>query len=325
MTTLKNNHYLVILSGGWGTRLWPLSSKEKPKQFLHINSNLTLIEQTVFTFQKIFNKSNIYLTTTKNYQKLAHKYWHNLIIEPQKRNTALAIFLATKTIYEQNSKAIITIVPADHIYPKLNKNLIIIKNCQINCQKHPNFIYLLGQKPQKPDKSFTYLKNNDKKIIKIVEKPSLKYSQKLLNKSIISADSFTFSAKFLFGLIKEKNIDMNYNTAPPISFEKFLKTIKEKLSIYSDKFEFTDLGEWKNIFDIIPKDKNNIATNSKHLFNYKSNKSLILTGNKNKTYGLVGIDNLAIIDTPDALLICNMANDLSYNVKNLVKKIHEKK
>lgn len=316
MTTLNNNHYLVVLSGGWGTRLWPLSSKEKPKQFLHINSNKTLIEQTVSTFQKIFKKNNIYLTTTKNYQKLSRQYWPNLIVEPKKRNTALAIFFATQKIFDQNKNAIITVVPSDHIYQKPNFNLNIIKKCQQNCQKHPQFIYLLGQKPQKPDKSFTYLINSDKKIKKIVEKPSLKYSEKLLNKSIISADIFTFSAKFLINLIVP---------IPPISIEKFLKTIKEKLSIYSDNFEFTDLGEWKNVFDIIPKDKDNLATNSKHLFNYKSVKSMVLTSDKDKTYGLVGINNLAIIDTPNALLICNMAHDLSYNVKNLVKKIHDKK
>lgn len=324
MTTLNNNHYLIILSGGWGTRLWPLSTKEKPKQFLHINSSNCLVKQTIIAFEKIFKRNNIYLTTTKNYNKLARACWKNIIIEPKKKNTALAIFFACNKIVKENKNAIITIIPSDHIYKKVQQNLSIIKECQQYCQKHPNLIYLLGQKPQKADKSFTYLINSGKKIKKIIEKPSLKYSKHLLKKSILSADTFTFSAKFLSDLIKNNNIDLNYNTAKAISFEKFLKTIKEKLQIFSDQFEFTDLGEWKNIFDFLPKNKDAIATNSKHFFNYKSGKSLVLTGNKQKIYGLVGINNLAIIDTPYALLVCNLDHDLSYNVKNLVKKIHDK-
>jgi len=320
-----NNHYLIILSGGWGTRLWPLSTKEKPKQFLHINSNKSLVEQTINTYKNLFLTKNIYLTTTKNYQKIAHKNWHNLIVEPKKKNTALAIFLATQSIYKQNKNAIITIIPTDHIYPNPNINLSLIKKCQIHCQKNPNNIYLLGQKPKKSDKSYTYLVNNKDKIKKIIEKPSLEYSKKLLKKSIISADTFTFSANLLINIIKIQNIDTNYDTAPTISFEKFLKNNLDILSIYSQEFEFIDLGEWKNIFDIIPKDKNEIATNSKHFYNFKSSKSLLLTGNKHKTYGIVGLENIAIIDTPGELLICNLANDLSYNVKDLVKQIHEKK
>ena len=320
-----SNHYLVVISGGWGTRLWPLSTKEKPKQFLHINSSKSLIEQTINTYEKLFLSENIYLTTTNNYKKIAYKHWGNIIVEPKKKNTALAIFLATKTIYKQNKNAIITIVPTDHIYSNPSQNLTTIKNCQIFCQKNPNYIYLLGQKPTKADKSYTNLINKENRIKKIVEKPSLVYSKKLLNKSIISADTFTFKASLLCEIIENQKIDTNYNTAPPISFEKFLKNNLNILSIFSDKFQFTDLGEWKNVYDIIPKDKNKIATNSKHFFNYKSKNSLLLTGNKHKTYGIVGLKNIAIIDTPGELLICNLENDLSYNVKNLVKQINEKK
>jgi mannose-1-phosphate guanylyltransferase len=321
----NSNHYLVILSGGWGTRLWPLSTKEKPKQFLHINSNKSLVEQTINTYNNLFLTKNIYLTTTKNYQKIACKHWKNLIVEPRKKNTALAIFLATQSIYKQNKNAIITIVPTDHIYKNPTQNITLIKKCQIHCQKNPNYIYILGQKPEKPDKSFTYLINQQKNIVKIVEKPSLLYSKKLLHKSIISADTFTFSAEFLTKIINNQNINTDYNTALPLSFEKFLKNNLDILSIYSDKFEFTDLGEWKNVFDILPKDKNKIVTNSKHFNNFESKNSLLLTGNKHKEYGIVGLNNIAIIDTPGELLICNLENDLSYNVKNLVKQINEKK
>lgn len=321
----NSNHYLVILSGGWGTRLWPLSTKEKPKQFLHINSNKSLVEQTINIFKELFPQKNIFLTTTKNYRNIARKHWSNLIIEPKKKNTALAIFFATQTIYKQNKNAIITIIPSDHIYKNPKHNLFLIKKSQIYCQKNPDYIYLLGQKPIKADKSFTYLINKEKKIKKIIEKPSLQYSEKLLHKSIISADTFTFKATLLSKIIENQNIDTNYNTASPISFEKFLKNNLEILSIYSNKFDFTDLGEWKNVYDIIPKDKYKIATNSKHFYNFKSCKSLLLTGNKHKTYGVVGLNNIAIIDTPGELLVCNLAHDLSYNVKNLVKKINEKK
>lgn len=322
---LTKNHYLLILSGGWGTRLWPLSSKEKPKQFLHLFSKKTLIQERIETFKNLFLNKNIFLVTTKNYRQLAKKNWPNLILEPKKKNTALAIFFATQLIYKKNKNAIITIVPSDHLYQNPKENLLLIKKCQILCQKEPHQIYLLGQKPNKPDKSFTYLINQKKQIIKIVEKPSLKYSEKLLNKSIISADTFTFSANLIIDIIQKEKINTNYNTAKSISFEKFLKSNIDILSIYSDKFQFTDLGEWKNVYDLLPKDAQKISTNSQNYFNFSSSKSLILTSQKDKKYGTVGINNLAIIDTPSALLICNLDHDLSYNVKDLVKKIHESK
>jgi len=325
MISQNKDHYIVILSGGQGTRLWPLSTKAKPKQFLKINSHINLIEQTTTVFQKYFSKQNIFLVTTKNYQRIAHKYWKNLIVEPKKKNTALAIFYSTSKIYQKNKNAIITIIPSDHYYQNIDYNLSLIQKSQEYCQKNPQSIYLFGQKNTKPDKSFTYLVNKDQKIIKIVEKPSLKYSSILIKKGIISADTFTFSAKLLIDFIQEEKINLNYNTANPISFEKFLKTKKDKLALFSDKFEFIDLGEWKNVFDILPKDRNEIATNIKNIYQYKSVKSLIISENKKKIYGLVGCNNLAIIDTPQALLVCNMAHDLSYNVKNIVKQIHDKK
>jgi mannose-1-phosphate guanylyltransferase len=322
---LNSNHYLVILSGGWGTRLWPLSTKGKPKQFLHINSNKSLIEQTLNLFGKLFIKKNIILVTGKQYKNISRKYWKNIIVEPKKKNTALAIFFATQAIYKKNKNAIISVIPSDHLYQNPKENLLLLAKCQLDCQKKPEHIYLLGQKPKKADKSFTYLVNKKTIITKIVEKPSLKYSQKLLNKSIISADTFTFSANLLVNITKSQNIDTNYKSAPAISFEKFLKNNIGILSIYSDEFEFVDLGEWKNVFDISPKNKEGIASNTNKLHHYKSNKSLVLSENKKKIYGLVGCENLAIIDTPNALLVCNLSNDLSYNVKDLVKKINEKK
>ena len=120
-------HYILILCGGTGPRLWPLSRKHNPKQFLPIFSKDSVLEQTIKRAQRIVNTENIYIVSTDNYLKkiikIAQKFGltKNIIIEPDKKNTALAILYATTRIKQIDPNAIISTLPSDHYIKNISK------------------------------------------------------------------------------------------------------------------------------------------------------------------------------------------------------------
>jgi len=347
-------HYIFILCGGTGPRLWPLSRKSKPKQFLSFFDKKSILEQTIKRSQRIVDNKNIYIVSGNDYVdrilKIAKDFnlTKNIIIEPEKKNTALAILYATIKIKQIDPNAIISTFPADH-YIKNTARLKQTLNKAKTVAHLTDTIVTIGIKPTKAESSYGYICPSQKiddyyTVSKFIEKPDLEKAKNLIEKkSYWNSGIYTFSVSTLLSEFEklqpdylkiamdlEKNLDYPkkieqiYKQSPNLSIDKAISEKTSKMTMIPATFDWNDIGEWHTIFESLPKKKDNHAIiNSKTQFLSTNSKGCLISGLDKKLIGLVGVDNLAIIDTPDALLICNL--DSSYNVRDLVSLIVKSK
>jgi len=344
----KTTHYIVILCGGTGPRLWPLSRVDHPKQFLKIFTDNSLLKETVLRAQKIVPPENIYIITNKKYQNLIQKDLktlvksRNIIGEPQKKNTAMAILYATAIISNLNPEAVISTFPADHF---IGSNTNFTKDIKRAASiASSNSIVTIGIKPTSPSPSFGYITVDSKnKVSKFTEKPTVNEAQKLITKKNCYWNSgiYTFSIKNLINefhlyakeylplytqlqenLNHQRVIDKIYSLSPTLPIDVAISEKSKNFVLIPATFYWNDIGEWKSIYQELPKKENQIAPLSKDVQYVEiGSKNCLVSANSKKLVGLIDVNNLAIIDSPDALLICNIAKDGSFRVRDLITKI----
>lgn len=342
------NHYIVILCGGTGPRLWPLSRVDNPKQFLNIFSEKSLLKETFLRAKRIVPPENIYLVTNQKYLSHTKKDLRglvdtsNILCEPQKRNTAMAILFASAIISQKNPDATITTFPSDHFINQLSKFDHDIKKSYDLAQK--KLIITFGIKPNSPSPSFGYINvDSNNHVIQFIEKPTVSVAQKMIQKKSFYWNSGIYTFKIttlldefklhakdylaLFYKLQEngqqpKILQKVYSLSPSLAIDVAISEKSKNMSLIPASFNWNDIGEWKSIYQELPKTGNNFATLSKDVnFLEVNSKNCLISANTNKLVGLVDVNNLAIIDTPDALLVCNIAHDGSYRVRDLITKM----
>lgn len=350
MATKTKDHFIVILCGGTGPRLWPLSRATYPKQFLNIIGDKSLLLQTINRSLSIVKPQNIFVITNYKNVKDIEKTTKNLlpkeniIIEPQKKNTAMAILYATATIKNINPCACITTLPADH-YIKDIKKFTADLNKTSEIANSTNAIVIIGIKATSPNPSYGYIatsktKNEYLKVNQFIEKPDLKTAQKLINQNCYwNAGIYTFSistlesefakhqpeyfklySKLICELDSSKSIEKIYSLSNNLAIDFAISQKSKNIVLIPASFDWNDVGEWNAIFSQLKKNpQGNASFKEETQYLEVNSKNCLISGTNNKLIGLVGVENMAIIDTPDALLICNL--DQSHNVRDLVTKI----
>lgn len=345
---VKTSHYIVILCGGTGPRLWPLSRVDRPKQFLNIFSENSLIKETFLRAKRIVPVENIYIVTNDKYLSLIKKNLKNLVIsdnilcEPQKKNTAMALIYASAIISQKNPNATITSFPSDHFISQLTNFDSDIKKSYHLAQNE--LIVTFGIKPNSPSPSFGYIEVDKKNnVTKFIEKPTVSAAQALIQKNNIYWNSgiYTFQTNTLIQEFKihakeyiplfyklqesyqhPRIIQKIYSLSPSLAIDVAISEKSKKMILIPATFNWNDIGEWKSIYQQLPKVGNNIAVLPKNIkFVEVNSKNCLISTNPNKIIGLVDVNNLAIIDTEDALLVCNIADSGSFHVRDLVTKI----
>lgn len=347
MVKKTTTHYAVILCGGTGPRLWPLSRVDNPKQFLNIFSEKSLLKETFLRAKRIVPSKNIYIVSNKKYLSLIRKNlrglveFKNILCEPKKKNTAMAILFAAAVISQKCPDATITTFPSDHFIGQLSKFDHDIKESYHLAQS--KVIVTFGIKPNSPSPSFGYIQIDSKnKVIQFIEKPIVSLAQKLIQKNNFYWNSgiYTFLINTLIDEFKlyskeyvplfnklcegqhSKLLQKIYSLSPSLAIDVAISEKSKKMILIPASFSWNDIGEWKSIYQELPKTGNNIATLPKNVKYLEVNsKNCLISSDSKKMIGLVDVSNLAIVDTPDALLICNIANDGSFHVRDLVTKI----
>lgn len=348
MPKSNNSHYALILCGGTGPRLWPLSRVDRPKQFLNLFSENSLLKETFLRAKRIIPSENIFVITNQKYKNLIKKNLgslvedNNIICEPQKKNTAMAILYAASVISKKDPNATITSFPSDHFISQLTKFDSDIKKSFDLAQLKQ--IITFGIKPNSPSPSFGYIKTNkDHKVLEFIEKPKVALAQKLIQDKNIYWNSgiytfridtllseFNLHAKAYIPLYNKllenghhsKIVQKIYSLSPSLAIDTAISEKSKNMFTIPATFNWNDIGEWKSIYQELPKDSNHNATLEKNIKYLEVNsKNCLISSDSQKLIGLVDVNNLAIIDTPDALLICNINSDGSYKVKDLVTKI----
>ncbi|MDI6717477.1 MAG: mannose-1-phosphate guanylyltransferase/mannose-6-phosphate isomerase [Patescibacteria group bacterium] len=338
------NLYGVILAGGSGTRLWPISRELYPKQLLKLFGNKTLIQQTFARLKKIISPEHIYIITSGSfadgvYLQLRHLGLErgNIIIEVARKNTGPAAALASKKIFEKDKAAVILVSPADHI---IKSEAEFFKNVKAAVKEAGRgFLVIFGISPNYSNIDYGYiktsLKNKDKKlktvlaVEKFIEKPDFKKAKKLIDENYLwNSGIFVWKAKTVLNEIKNhlpkvhKAINSDnrklYSSLQAVSIDEGVLGKSNKIRVVPASFKWTDIGSWKTLHDFLPKNSDNNVLTGK-IFALECKNSLIHGTSEKRAIMAIGLNNLAVVDTEDAVLISH--KDKTHNVKKLLKKM----
>ncbi len=347
---------IVILAGGGGTRLWPLSRVGSPKQAQPFLDSQTLLEHTWARLRNGFSASDIFVATTAAQVKIIKKQLPellngNLIIEPMARNTGPAVALATLVINQSYPGEAVVTVNSDHYIKNEDQFIKVLKNGEKVIRKISNELILFGIKPSYPEIGYGYIKLS-KLITKLsnqsiyqvgefVEKPRINKAKRLLvgGRHLWNSGMFLFYPEILFKLlevncplfyknlkkiklIKQKNgaftvSPSSYLKLDSKSFDYLLVEKLKNLAVMPMNIEWADVGHFRTIYDILSVGKNSNVVKGKTI-SYNSRGNLIYSLS-NKLIATVGVNDLVIVDTGDAMLVCH--KDKTQEVKQVVEEI----
>ncbi len=354
----SNPHlYVVILCGGGGTRLWPLSRNATPKQFIDLVGQETLFEKTLKRAKLLVDDSHIYIMTNQAYADIVKKLSatiprNNIITEPAKKNTAMAMGTISAIIHARDPQAVIVNLASDHLIGDdtgFAKAMLAAANVAAN----KKYIVTVGITPSFPHTGLGYIhadqtieQLDDLPVIKVVgfrEKPDLATAEKFLSEGnyFWNANLYTWSTELILDEFAKLSPHL-YSCIKPImesvDQESFLPTLQEqysqaaeeqidtaisektdKLAVIPGNFGWTDIGSWNVVYEEVGKDDlgNALIAREKGAdwLAIDTNNSLVSTHKKQVV--TIGLDDIVIVDTPDAMLV--MHKDRSQDVKKIVE------
>lgn len=341
--------YVVILAGGSGTRLWPISREYYPKQFLKILGNKTLIQQTFKRLKKIIPPQKIYITTNRIFvdeiiTQLSNLGFNeqNIIIQPTDRNTGPAIAQASKRIFDKDNQAIIVTCPSDHFIQPESEFISYIKAAYKLAKR--NLLVTFGVKPKIPTSEYGYIlpkKSNSLsvnsytsyKVEEFIEKPDTKTAKALITKGAFwNSGIFIWKAEVILNEINKYNpalyqaLEENelssspnkkYFSLDPISIDCGILEKSDLIWVLPVSFDWEDIGSWQALYKLLPKDpKYNVVNN--RVLNLNCRDCLIY-GTNNRFVAAINLKDLIIVDTPDCVLVTN--RNSTHQIKSALKQI----
>ncbi len=341
--------YGVILAGGFGDRFWPKSKPDTPKQLLSITGKKTLLEETLTRIAPLIPRERILIVTNKNIgdkilSGISSLTQDNIIVEPGRKNTAPAIALAALYLRKKDKDASFVVLPADHFIPDEEKFLKILSLGYELAQKKENLI-TFGIKPTRPETGYGYIEVDKKveikngisiyKVHSFKEKPNLDTARGFIAQggyfwnsgifiwhvqAILNAFS-KFMPGLYSGLIKIQNcreaeLEEFYQEVENISIDFGVMEKAKNILMLEGDFIWDDVGSWKALERIYPKDENNNVVLGEHVGIDTQN--CIIRGDK-KMIATLGISDLIIVDSGEAILIC--AKERAEEVKKIVEKL----
>lgn len=317
--------FSIILCGGSGTRLWPLSRKNYPKQFLSLYGENSLLRETYLRMRKIMPPENIILVTNQdNFFNVFNQIkgieknlvQQNVLAEPASLNTAPAIALAVKFIAEtKKSKPSepLIILPSDHY---IGDEAKFLKTVTVAAGQAKDNIGVIGITPTKPETGYGYIKKGKKekyfyKVLEFKEKPDKRTAEKYLksgkyvwNSGMYISNEKTFSEELekhcpkISREYKKNYADFvkNFKKLPSISIDYAISEKSQKLVVFEGNFNWSDIGSFDSLAEIRLKDKN-----PRHL-NFDS-KGVYVHTDSNRLVATLGVENINIVETADCVLV----------------------
>jgi mannose-1-phosphate guanylyltransferase len=344
---IMENNYCVIMAGGVGSRFWPLSKMNKPKQFLDIlGTGRTLLQMTFDRFIKICPAENIYIVTSTNYKQIIKEQLPELsdeqiLLEPARRNTAPCIAYANYKIFKKNPNANIVTTPSDHLILKENEFTKVIHE-GLKFVSNKDAMLTLGIKPGKPETGYGYIQVNgnknhieNKNIFKVktfTEKPDKKLAKIFFDSGEFfwNAGIFIWSLKTIMNAFEthlpeidslfKEGIDVyntkdeasfiknTYNDCRNISIDYGIMEKADNVYVYGSNFGWADLGTWGSLHDNISKDENNNSIIGENIFSYNT-ENCIVNMPEEKLVVLQGLKNYIVVESDGVLLICKKEDE----------------
>jgi mannose-1-phosphate guanylyltransferase/mannose-6-phosphate isomerase len=352
MSQIKNKLQPVILAGGSGTRLWPISRRNLPKQFNQFRDGKSLFQLTLERAKKISNKIPVIVTNKDTYfialqQSKEIDIEIKTILEPLAKNTAPAILLASLYVDSIYGDTKIIVLSADHVMED-NSFIELVHDYAFKAENTDMIIF--GVSPSYPEVGYGYIETTDKKsvikkVIKFKEKPTIDLAKEYLEKGnyLWNAGIFLFSSTFFkdamtlhapeisnccMNAINETKLtedvirvnDKNFLNCPSISIDYALIEKIEDILVIDIGSSWSDVGTWMNYKKAFNEDKNGNVGDDYTMF--EKTKNTFVKSTTSKDICIYGLDNIAVIDTEDALLVMDIKN--SSQIGTVVEKYRVK-
>ena len=347
----ENRDYCVIMCGGIGSRFWPFSRKQQPKQFLDfLGIGRSMLQLTYDRFAKVIPKENIIIATNEAYTGLVKEQLpdvpeQNILAEPARRNTAPCIAWATYHLRNINPDANIVVTPSDHIILKEEEFKTVIREC-LDFTRDRDALLTIGIKPNRPETGYGYIQvdenidDNFYTVKTFTEKPELDLAKVFIETGEFYWNSgiFFWNAKSITAAIERYQpllattlcfgenlkgdeergcIERHFPFCPNVSIDFAIMEKAENVYVRLADMGWADLGTWESLYELSPKDKNqNAILRCGTLLNGCKNNIIALP--EDKLAIIQDMDGYLIAEHDNVLIICKKADEA-----NLRKYVNE--
>jgi mannose-1-phosphate guanylyltransferase len=345
---MSQSLYALVLAGGSGERFWPLSRKARPKQLLKLVSQKTLLEETLARVDGLVPHERILILTNVEQEKSVRALLkdfpkENIIAEPAKRDTAAAVALGTGWVAMRDHAATMIVLPADHVIKDAKAFQETMKLAAATAEETGGLV-TIGIKPTWACPGFGYIELGDAikkdvhRVVRFREKPNVDLAESFVRAGNFRWNSgmFVWSVPTLLSEFNrhapkladfisqlrakgnfEKVLSERFNKLPRISFDYTIMEKADRVFAVEAGFDWDDVGSWSAVAKYFKQDEHGNATNSETTLSDSTNN--IVFGDDDGKIALLGVHNLIVVRTGDALLICHRHQ--AEKIKHLVGKL----
>ncbi|MBI5858299.1 MAG: mannose-1-phosphate guanylyltransferase [Sphingobacteriales bacterium] len=355
---MNKHHYVAIMAGGIGSRFWPMSRANFPKQFLDIlGLGKTLIQQTYERYRELVPLENIYVITSEEYVSIVKKQLkdipeENILAEPSRKNTAPCIAYMAFKLLKKDPDALMIAAPADHLVLETEEFIKTAKRA-LDFVGHINALLTIGVKPVYPNTGYGYIQHETTaaapdvfKVKTFTEKPTLELAKTFIASGdfLWNAGIFTWKVKNIIAAIEKyepelyelfapekdkfntgqekETIEAIYPQCTNISIDFAVMEKADNVYLIPASFGWSDLGTWNSAWDNMEKDYFGNAVVGKNVMVVDANNCMVHVPD-NKLVLLQGLKDCIIVDTKDVLLICK--KDKEQEIKDYVAEVKRNK
>lgn len=349
-TTARKDRYAIIVAGGVGSRFWPLSRRKRPKQVLALAGLSSMLEETVARVRGLVDDENVLVVTSETLAGGVRKLlpWmpaRNVLAEPVGRNTAAAVGWAALEVARRNENGVMLVLPADHLIEN-RKRFLADMGRGLALAYHQGRLVTFGITPSGPATGYGYLKAGKmlegglggRKVAAFYEKPKLARARRYVaNKNYYwNSGMFAWRADVVLeeidkhlpvlgralarldrersrGRVSKASLARIYPRLQAISVDYGIMEHSDKVAMVPASFDWSDVGSWDVAGESWPEDAHGNRSRD-DLVSVDSSGNMVYSGGK--LVALVGVDNLVVVDSGDALLVCR--KDRSQDVREVV-------
>lgn len=340
---MNSNRYCVIMCGGIGSRFWPYSRANYPKQFIDfLGTGRSLLQMSYDRIKGLVPEENIVIVANQNYRELIKEQLpfvseSHMLLEPARRNTAPCVTWAVNHIRAINPEASIMVSPSDHLILKEEAFRDYVRK-GFDFVENNDALLTLGIEPSRPETGYGYIQVGENKLNDIykvktfTEKPNIDLAKVFLETGefVWNSGIFIWSAKSIYNALHdfapeicsvldkgadvygtdgEKDfIEQEFPNCPNISIDFAVMEKAQNVFVQRVDFGWSDLGTWGSLYENLKKDENGNAYSHCNVSLYDSNNNMI-SSKENKMIVVSGISNYIIADAGDVLLICPQSDE----------------
>lgn len=342
---MQERPYIVIMAGGIGSRFWPYSRNNRPKQFLDIlGTGRTLLQMTYDRFVRISDQSLFFVVTNSKYEYLVKEQLpgipeNQILIEPLRRNTATCIAYASYRILNKNPEAKVIVTPADHLIVQ-EENFFNTMEIAIEAAGMEDRLITLGIRPNRPETGYGYIQyisnqgNPVKKVKTFTEKPNAKLAKTFIESGdfVWNSGMFVWKVSSIIKAFEKYMPDVSevfeeggvhfslesedafikkaYSLVRNISIDYGIMEKADEVYVVLGDFGWSDLGSWSSLYEVHEKDgDNNVVHANTLLYNTKN---CYIKVSPQKLVVVEGLDNYLINETENVLIICKLDGDKKF-------------